>query len=224
MQPAILLVEDDESIVMGIAGFLKKHNFRIYSVGGVEAAKRWLTKKLPSLVLLDWNLEDGTGDQLCLWIRERWERLPIIYLTVRGDTSDVLKGFQAGADDYMVKPFDLEVLYSRITAVLRRTGNLGGSILLCGPICVDKNSSRAFYDNREVILSSLEYQLLVMLLEHKDRTITREYFLEHIWDSNGSFVNDNTLTVAMKRLREKLHNPSCIKTLRSLGYRMEEEG
>jgi len=223
MNQTILLVEDDKSIVMGVSSYLQKRQYRILSAGTVEEARACLEKMIPSLVIVDWNLTDGTGDQLCLWIRNKWRSIPIIFLTVRSDTSDILKGFQTGADDYIVKPFDLDILYSRINAVLRRTGNLGGNMLLCGPISVDKNSMRVFYENHEVILSALEYQLLVMLMEQKNRTVTRERFLETVWDLNGNFVNDNTLTVAMKRLREKLHNPSCIKTLRSLGYRMEDE-
>lgn len=224
MGQTILLIEDDKSITLGITNYLQKQRFTVHTVGTIAEAKVYLNKMLPSLIIIDWILTDGTGDQFCVFIRERWKNIPIIFLTVRGDTRDMLKGFQTGADDYIVKPFDLEILHSRIRAVLRRTGNLGGNMLICGSISLDKNSMRVFSDKNEVVLSAIEYQLLVMLMENKNHTLTRERILEAVWDSNGNFVNDNTLTVTMKRLREKLHNPSCIKTLRSLGYRLEEEG
>ena len=222
MGQIILLIEDDNGITMGIRSYLQQQQFTVDAVATVAQAKAYLSKMLPSLIILDWNLPDGTGDELCIWIREKWLNIPIIFLTVRGDTADMLKGFQTGADDYIVKPFDLEILYSRIIAVLRRTGTTSTNILICGPVTVDKSSMRVFCNKSEITLSSMEYQLLVMLIENKNRTLTRERILEAVWDSNGNFVNDNTLTVAMKRLREKLHNPSCIKTLRSLGYRMED--
>lgn len=147
----------------------------------------------------------------------------MIFLTVKGDSRDIVSGFQNGADDYVVKPFELEVLYSRIHAILRRTGNLSVQYLSCGPISVDQNRMMAFYDEEEISLSTSEYQLLLLLLKNKGKTVTRETILKQIWDSNGIYVNDNTLTVTMKRLREKLKQPSCIKTIRSFGYRMEDE-
>ena len=151
------------------------------------------------LLILDWNMPDGAGDELCGWARERWPGLPIILLTVRNSTQEVVAGFRNGADDYVTKPFELDVLYSRIQALLRRS--------------LPKNPA---------ILSASEYELLRILMEHKGKTIARSWLLEQIWDQKGSYVNDNTLTVTMKRLREKLFCPACLKTIRSLGYRMED--
>lgn len=146
----------------------------------------------------------------------------IIFLTVKGDSKDIVLGFQGGADDYLVKPFDLEVLSARICAILRRTGNIVQNFATCGEISIDKNKSKVFYAKEEVVLSQMEYQLLLLLMERKGCIVTRSSLLELIWDANGNFVNDNTLTVTMKRLREKLQNPPYLKTVRSFGYRMED--
>lgn len=122
----------------------------------------------------------------------------------------------------MVKPFELEVLYSRICALLRRTGNVSGQYLYCGSVSIDQNRMMVFCQEEEIRVSQTEYQLLLLLMMNKGKIITRQRLLEQIWDNNGNYVNDNTLTVTMKRLREKLHQPSCLKTIRSFGYRMED--
>ncbi|MDE5933718.1 MAG: response regulator transcription factor, partial [Lachnospiraceae bacterium] len=188
----------------------------------IGAAKKALQEQCPTLVLVDWNMPDGNGDTLCQWIRTRWKELPIIFLTVRSDSRDIVSGFQNGADDYVVKPFELEVLLSRIIALLRRTGDASRQYLSCDAISIDRKKMAVFHDTKEISLSPLEYQVLLCLLQNKGRTVTRKNLLEGIWDSSGNYVNDNTLTVTMKRLREKLHQPACLKTVRSIGYRMEE--
>ncbi len=172
--------------------------------------------------MLDWNMPDGEGDRLCRWIRDRLKDLPIIFLTVREDSHDIVSAFSDGADDYVVKPFELEVLYSRILALLRRAGKTKEVRLYCDNIMIDTEKISVYCDNEEITLSQPEYRLLLLLMENKGMTVMRNKLLEKIWDSSGNFVNDNTLTVTMKRLREKLHNPACIKTIRSFGYRMED--
>ena len=137
---------------------------------------------------------------------------------------DIVSGFQNGADDYVVKPFELEVLHSRICALLRRAGDVSGQYLSCGSLSLDQVRMQVFCDGEEIHLSPAEYQLLLCLLQNKGKIVTRQMLLENIWDSNGNYVNDNTLTVTIKRLREKLHQPACLKTIRSIGYRMEDEG
>ena len=146
----------------------------------------------------------------------KWKELPVIFLTVRGDCSE------NGADDYVVKPFELDVLLSRIKALLRRTGDASKQYLSCGSISLDMKKMLVRDGVEEISLSPSEYQLLLYLLRNKGKTVTRTKLLEEIWDSSGNYVNDNTLTVTMKRLREKLHQPVCLKTVRSVGYRMEE--
>ena len=175
------------------------------------------------MILIDWNLPDGSGITLCEWIRRQFgDAVSILFLTVKGETPEVVKGFQSGADDYLVKPFELEVLYARILAVLRRMGKKDGRELSCDDISLDQEKMTAYLNGKEIVLTSLEYRVLAYLMERKGKTVTRSKLLEEIWDSNGSYVNDNTLTVTIKRLREKFKNPSCIKTVRSFGYRMED--
>jgi DNA-binding response OmpR family regulator len=218
----IYYIEDDESIAYGVSTYLQGKGFEVQIIENVADAKQLMKKRVPCLCLIDWNLPDGSGEQLCQWIRKERAELPVIFITVKGEIRDIVQGFNNGADDYIVKPFELEVLLSRITALLRRTRKVQENYLTCGDIALDKTKYQVFYKQKEVILSSMEYQLLLILMENQNHTITRQRLLEVIWDANGNYVNDNTLTVTMKRLREKLHNPSCIKTIRSFGYRMEE--
>ncbi len=219
----IYYVEDDESISQTVKEFLGQHGYSVFVYTTIEAAKKAFGSACPMLVLLDWNMPDGRGDRLCQWIRSRWKELPVIFLTVRGDSADIVSGFKSGADDYVVKPFELEVLYSRILALLRRTRDTAGQYLSCGGISLDQKRMLVFSEGNEVDLSPSEYQLLLYLLQNKGIIVTRKQLLERVWDNSGNFVNDNTLTVAMKRLREKLHKPECLKTVRSIGYRMEEQ-
>ena len=134
----------------------------------------------------------------------------------------MVSGFKSGADDYVVKPFELEVLYLRLLAVLRRAGNAAEPALSCDGIAIDQDLHAVFCQGEEISLSAAEYQLLLILMQNKGRTVTRTRILEQVWDVNGSYVNDNTLTVTMKRLRDKLSQPACLKTVRSVGYRMED--
>lgn len=218
----IYYIEDDETIAGTVREYLEQRDFWVTVFDGTANARQALLKRLPALVLMDWNMPDGQGDELCEWIRARWQTLPVIFLTVRNDVSDIVSGFQKGADDYVGKPFELEVLHSRILALLRRSGQPTGNRLYCDGICLDREKPAVFAGQEEIALSQPEYQLLLMLMENKGRTVTRAQLLEQVWDSGGNFVNDNTLTVTMKRLREKLHDPPCIKTIRSFGYRMED--
>lgn len=215
-------IEDDENISQVVKEYLEQRGYRVFTYATIADAKQALKNHIPSIVLVDWNMPDGRGDMLCRWIRSNWKDLPIMFLTVRGDSQDIVSGFQNGADDYVVKLFELEVLYSRILALLRRMGDVSKQYLFCGQISIDRNRMMTFNNLEEVSLSPSEYQLLLYLMQNKGRTVTREKILEQIWDINGSYVNDNTLTVTMKRLREKLHQPSCLKTVRSIGYRMED--
>lgn len=215
-------IEDDPDIAHAVKEYLEQKDFRVTICATLAQAGRALKMHVPTLVLLDWNMPDGHGDSLCQWIRSRWKELPVIILTVRGDSRDIVSGFQNGADDYVVKPFALEVLYSRILALLRRTGNVAEQYLSCDGIMLDQNRRTVSCHSGEISLSAAEYQLLLYLMQNKGKTVTREKILEQVWDVNGNYVNDNTLTVTMKRLRDKLYQPDCLKTVRSVGYRMED--
>ena len=218
----IYYIEDDENIAQLVSEYLSRHGCSVSVFPTIAGAKEAFLQRLPTLVLVDWNMPDGNGSAFCQWIRGRWKELPVIFLTVRGDTSDIVSGFQNGADDYVVKPFELEVLYSRMQALLRRTVNISNQSLSCGDISLDRERRQVYWKTEEVFLSPLEYELLLTLLENQGRIVTRQSLLDKLWDSNGNFVNDNTLTVTMKRLRDKLHQPRSMKTVRSVGYRMEE--
>ncbi len=215
-------IEDDPNIACIVKEYLEQRNFKVTICVTLAQARQILKEHVPTLVLLDWNMPDGYGDSLCQWIRRNWKELPIIFLTVRGDCTDIVSGFKNGADDYVVKPFELEVLYSRILALLRRTGNVAEQYLSCDGILIDQNRHTVFCHSEEISLSTAEYQLLLYLMQNKGKTVTREKILEQVWDVNGSYVNNNTLTVTMKRLRDKLYQPKCLKTVRSVGYRMED--
>ncbi len=218
----IYYIEDDPGISHLVRDDLARRGCAVSVFSAADEARRAFKNALPSLALVDWNMPGESGRSLCQWIRENWRELPVIFLTVRGDARDIVSGFRCGADDYLVKPFDLDVLYSHILAVLRRTGDASRDYLTCGPISIDCKRTAAFLGTEELALSPSEYQLLLYLMQHKGRTVTRDKLLAHIWDDHGNYVNDNTLTVTVKRLREKLRRPDCLKTVRSIGYRMED--
>ena len=217
----LLLIEDNESIILGLEYLLQEEGFRFDTARTAAEAERAVIRERYDLALLDISLPDGDGFRL--WSKiSREQELPVIFLTVRNDPCDMVCGFQSGADDYVVKPFELEVLYLRIQALLRRAGNASGRYLSCGGIVMDQNRRMVSCQGKELALSAAEYQLLLCLMQNKGRTVTREKILEQVWDVNGNYVNDNTLTVTMKRLRDKLCQPECLKTVRSVGYRMED--
>ena len=217
----VLVIEDDETIAFGIKTFLERNGIQVILADCVCEAKHKLVSNAISIILLDWNLPDGSGEELCRWIRAGCEA-PVIFLTVRDSEKDIVHGFDLGADDFITKPFQLSVLLSRINAVLRRVKGSSNQLLSCGSILLDREKTKVTCDGEELFLTAGEYRLLLFLMENKNQILTRTQLLEKSWDSNGNFVNDNTLTVTMKRLREKLNNPSCIKTFRGIGYRMED--
>ncbi|MCR1972520.1 response regulator transcription factor [Clostridium sporogenes] len=218
----ILIIEDDDTIAFGIKSFLLKNNYRVIHGNNLKKGKELFTKDI-DLVLLDLNLSDGSGFDFCSYIK-KIKDVPIIFLTVIDEESSMIKGLDMGGDDYITKPFKLSVLQARITAVLRRTlkQNIEESVLYCKNIRVIKSESRVYKNNHEIELTVGEYNLLLQLLENKNRTLTRATLLKNLWDYNGEFVNNNTLSVAIKRLREKLEDDSFIKTVRGIGYRMED--
>lgn len=218
----ILLVEDDDTIAFGIRVSLEKKGYEITACTCLADAKHLFSEAF-SLVLLDLNLPDGNGYEFCTWVKARCNT-PIIFLTVRDEVQDITKGLDMGADDYVTKPFHIAVLESRIAAVLRRIPEEPGVLITCREICLDRERMRVLAEGQEVVLTALEYRLLLILMENKGRTLPRSLILEKLWDSEGNYVNDNTLTVTVKRLREKLKNTQCIVTVRGIGYRMEEAG
>lgn len=217
----ILLVEDDETIAFGIESALKRKGYMCTSCASVGQAKDLFSEGL-QLILLDLNLPDGSGYDFCKWVKERADT-PVIFLTVCDDVKDITRGLDMGADDYVTKPFHIAVLESRIAAVLRRTSDDGGNVLSCGNIQLDREKMQVVLDGQSVDATALEYRLLEVLMENKGRTLPRNLILDKLWDAEGNFVNDNTLTVTVKRLRRKLMDTGYIVTIRGIGYRMEEK-
>ena len=219
----ILLVEDDREIVSNLSEFLTKEGFSVQSANGQTAALAALDKGRFDLVLLDISLADGNGFAVCSAVKSDYH-IPVIFLTASGDEYSTVTGFDLGADDYIPKPFRPRELISRIKNILRLTGGTGGVIKL-GDVEVDTVKGVALKEGKDLFLSALEYRLLLVFLNNRGQILSRDKLLEEIWDSAGEFVEDNTLTVYIKRLREKIEvepqNPAHIKTIRGLGYRLE---
>lgn len=219
----ILLVEDDKSIVENLAEFLKTEGFTVLYAYGQKGALELLQIEQFDLVLLDISLADGNGFSVCSAIKAEYG-LPVIFLTASGDEYSTVTGFDLGADDYIAKPFRPRELISRIKNVLRLTGR-NGKVIRLGDVLVDTVKGIAIKDGKDLYLSALEYRLLLAFINNRGMVLSRTKLLEMIWDIAGDFVNDNTLTVYIKRLREKLEenpqNPVIIKTVRGIGYKIE---
>lgn len=216
----ILLVEDNETIIMGLKYSLEQEGFQVISAKTAKESKEKLDNKSIDIVLLDVSLPDGNGFEICKEIKERND-IPVIFLTAQDEETSVVLGLDLGADDYIVKPFRTRELISRIKSVLRRYGKKEeNNIIQYKNIKIDTISAKVYKNNKEIIFTSLEYRILLMLFTNQNKLITREQLLEKIWDIAGNFVNDNTLTVYIKRIREKLEDDSIIKTIRGLGYRI----
>lgn len=219
----ILLVEDDRAIVSMLTEFLAGEGYAVRHASGQREALERLEEERPDLVLLDISLAEGNGFAVCSAIKAE-SNLPVIFLTASGDEYSTVTGFDLGADDYIAKPFRPRELVSRIKNVLRLTGG-GGVITQLGEVQVDTVKGTASKNGRELFLSALEYRLLLVFINNRGRILSRRQLLEAIWDIAGEFVNDNTLTVYIKRLREKIEddpqNPQIIKTVRGLGYRVD---
>lgn len=219
----ILLVEDDRLIIENLTEFLKGEGFEVQYAEGQEKAMRLLEEQEFDLILLDVTLEQGNGYSACTQIKSRYE-IPIIFLTALDDEFSVVTGLEMGADDYISKPFRPRELVSRMRTVLRRTGR-NQKMLSCQDICVDPVKGITTKKGEEVFLSALEYRLLLVFFQNRGMVMSRSMLLEEIWDIAGEYVNDNTLTVYIKRLREKIEDnpqePKIIKTVRGFGYKME---
>lgn len=220
----ILLVEDDGQIASYLVELLRAEGFDTQIAGSKKEASECLLIQAFDLVLLDVSLPDGNGFSICAEIKKEYE-IPVIFLTASGDEYSVVAGLDMGADDYIAKPFRPRELISRIRSVLRRCKK-EQRILSCGDLRVNVSSATVTKGEKELFLSALEYRLLLLLLQNKGQILTRNQLLEEIWDASGEYVNDNTLSVYMKRLREKIEenpqSPRLLHTIRGIGYRMED--
>lgn len=220
----ILLVEDDRMIIENLTEFLKTEGFQVWSADGQEKAMKILRNQHFDLILLDITLAQGNGYSTCTQIKSHYE-IPIIFLTALDDEFSVVTGFDMGADDYISKPFRPRELVSRMRTVLRRNSKTP-NFLSCREIRIDPVKGIVTKRGEEIFLSALEYRLLLVFFQHRGMVMSRSMLLEEIWDIAGEYVNDNTLTVYIKRLRDKIEDnpqePKIIKTVRGLGYKMEE--
>lgn len=220
----ILLVEDDRMIIENLTEFLKTEGFQVWSADGQEKAMKILRNQHFDLILLDITLAQGNGYSTCTQIKSHYE-IPIIFLTALDDEFSVVTGLDMGADDYISKPFRPRELVSRMRTVLRRNSKTP-NFLSCREIRIDPVKGIVTKRGEEIFLSVLEYRLLLVFFQHRGMVMSRSMLLEEIWDIAGEYVNDNTLTVYIKRLRDKIEDnpqePKIIKTVRGLGYKMEE--
>mgnify|MGYP002801652087 FL=1 len=217
----ILLVEDSESIVMGLKYSLEQEGFRVISAKTTAEAELATNY---DLILLDITLPDGNGFDFFKEVKKK-EDIPVIFLTARDEEIDIVKGLDLGAEDYIVKPFRVKELISRIKVALRRYNKITSSIIECNGITLDTENMEAKKDGQRIELTSLEFKILLMLFTNKNKLVTREMILNKIWDLAGNFVNDNTLTVYIKRIREKIgdNDGKTIKTIRGVGYKVDEK-
>lgn len=218
----ILLVEDDKSIVESLSAFLVSEGFTVDTANGQKKAVSLIEEYLYDILLVDISLADGNGFAVCMAAKEKG--YPVIFLTASGDEYSVVAGLDMGADDYIAKPFRPRELVSRIKSVQRRYAG-PGSIALSKNVNIYTDRGVVVKDGKEVLLSALEYRLLLVFVNNRGNVMSRNRLLEEIWDVAGDFVNDNTLTVYIKRLREKIEenpsDPQIIKTIRGLGYRLD---
>ena len=219
----LLLVEDDPMILNALTAFLREEGFETETADGQRAALELLSRHSFDLVLLDITLREGNGFDTCQAIKAQ-SAVPVFFLTASGDESSTVAGLDMGADDYIAKPFRPRELLSRSRSALRRSGADAARLML-GPLTLDTDKGEVYREGVPLALSALEYRMLLLFAGNRGKLLSRNRLLEELWDMGGEFVNDNTLTVCIKRLRDKIEEdpaaPRIIKTVRGLGYRAD---
>lgn len=223
----IFILEDDDAIGIGLTYSLESEGYEVTLAKSVKQAMDIISDDMFSLYLLDLTLPDGSGYDVCKRIKEIGD-LPVIFLTAYDDEVNVVMGFDLGADDYITKPFRLKELMVRIKSVLRRCNkDSADGIIKIRNLTINTNEAKVYKSGQEIILTAMEYRLLLILLHNRGKVLSRNQLLENIWDVDGDFVEDNTLTVYIKRLRDKIEEeptkPQFIKTVRGLGYVIEND-
>ena len=220
----ILYIEDNEIIAGEIKKYLKKENIDTDIATTIREAERLISNNIYSLILLDIMLPDGDGMEFYLYTKQKYN-VSTIFLTAKSSEDDIVRGIDLGADDYIVKPFSMRELTSRIKNAIKRKN--GSEVIAIKNILFDGQNNVILKNGKPVDLTALEYRILTILFENINKIVTREYLLERIWDISRNFVNDNTLTVYIKRLREKIeddpNSPKIIKTVRGMGYKIEKD-
>lgn len=221
----ILFVEDDALIASGLVYALQAEGYSVTHCADIITALASLSAQSFSLALLDLSLPDGNGFTIFKQIR-RISDMPVIFVTAADDEGNTVKGLEMGADDYITKPFRLRELLARIKTVMRRAKDSSENDIYINNLRIDSKKAKVYKNDEEIILTALEYRLLLIFANNQGQILTRAQILESLWDVAGNFVNDNTLTVYMKRLREKLEddpqNPKILITVRGIGYKAGE--
>lgn len=221
----VLVVEDDKTIADGLHYSLYSEGYEISICENKQKALDTIRQKSFDIYLLDLTLPDGSGYEICEYVKEN-QNAPVIFLTACDDEINVVRGLDMGADDYITKPFRIRELISRMKSSLKHYQKELSStdIMKIGNIAVNTKLAKVYKGTEEVVLTSLEYRMLLAFINNKGQVLSRNQLLEGIWDLEGNFINNNTLSVYIKRLREKLEddsqNPKIIETVRGLGYRM----
>lgn len=223
----IFVLEDDDAIGIGLTYSLENEGYTVTLAKTVSQAMDIINEKTFSLYILDLTLPDGSGYDVCKKIKAAGD-LPVIFLTAYDDEVNVVMGFELGADDYIAKPFKVKELLVRIKSVLRRYNKESADgIIRLKDIIINTNEAKVYKNSSEIVLTAMEYRLLLILLNNRGQVLSRNQLLENIWDIDGDFVEDNTLTVYIKRLRDKIeeepNKPVYIKTVRGLGYMIEND-
>lgn len=222
----VLLVEDDRAVALAVIYSLKKEGFTVEHAMNLKTARAFIKDDI-DMILLDLMLPDGDGYELCSEIRESGNNVPIIFMTACDEEANIVTGLDLGADDYVTKPVKIKELVSRINAVLRRKGRdikeAESNIMKSNNIEVDKGAHIVKKDGADVSLTLNEFKLIKMFMENHPNVLTRNLILEKLWDIEGNFIDDNALSVYIKRLREKIEedskNPQFIVTVRGVGYK-----
>ncbi len=223
----VFILEDDAAIGMGLSYALENEGYQTTIATTVGEALKLVKEKAFSLYILDLTLPDGSGYDVCKAIRQKTDA-PVLFLTAYDDEVNVVMGLELGADDYISKPFRIKELLARMKSVMRRCkmDSPDGSVHIKN-LEIRTGEAKVFKDGKEIILTAMEYRLLLILLNNRGHILSRTALLENIWDVAGDFVNDNTLTVYIKRLRDKIEdepeNPSIIRTVRGMGYVIEND-
>lgn len=218
----ILLLEDEESVSRGIAFTLEKAGCRVYACGTIAGAEQLLRERMPGMLICDLNLPDGSGLDFIKRIRERGNGIHILCLTALDSETDYVMGYGAGADDYVAKPFSLSVLVLKVQAYFERKKKTEKITLSSGNIRVNRSEMRVWKGEAELSLTMTEWKLLLLFLEHPNQILSKNQILEQLFDTEGDFVEENTVAVNIRRLREKIEDsparPQYIKNVRGMGY------
>lgn len=223
----LFLLEDDRAISMGISYSLTNEGYCVTTASSIKQGLEIIKNNSFSLYIIDLNLPDGSGYDVCKEIKKQGD-LPVIFLTAYDDEINVVTGFELGADDYITKPFRLKELSVRIKSVLRRySKDTTDEIINVKNIKINIKEAKVYKDNNEVVLTAMEYKLLLSLIKNRGKVLSRTALLENLWDIDGDFIEDNTITVYIKRLRDKIeeepNKPAVIKTVRGLGYIVDND-